>query len=527
MTSANKLLRNAPLIGITCGVIGIVVHVSARGRAYVIVGTRPLDLLLEVVLVSVAVAGAVLIKSAFPRVLVFAAAISFLLEELATPAAPTGGVFALGLAATGSAWALLAVALVARTRQRTAWFWLVPLAAGAIASGPLAAAAWKPDRHGCGDCPNNALALLDSPPWSDAFARWGAIAMLVAAAVALGSVAARRSLYALPEQVATIALSIGITLSMLPRIRHGVDAIPSSTARLLAGVSLAAGALALALPDLQRTRRRAAIRRLATRLAAAPAPGRLGGELARAVGDPTLAIAFPISSGALVDDEGLPVRQPDLAATRIVRGGRHLATVFHAPATFADQDEVASLTRVAGLAIEHERARAEQKAQARELRASRRRLIEASDRERRRLEHDLHDGAQQRLVSLVLSVKSEPAAVAANKALAAVVEQHLQAAIAELRTLTHGLFPSVLTNEGLAPAIEDLELTSTAIVEILELPTRRAPLLVESTAYLAAALAVASAEVFGSAARRQHLGGDRRRSTRRHRVRLARVACPA
>jgi signal transduction histidine kinase len=493
VTSANKLLRNAPLIGITCGVIGIVGHVSARGRAYVIVGTRPLDLLLEVVLVSVAVTGAVLIKSAFPRVLVFAAAISFLLEELATPAAPTGDVFALGLAATGLAWALLAVALVARTRQRTAWIWLVPLAAGAMASGPLAAAAWKPDRHGCGDCPNNALALLDSPPWSDAFARWGAIAMLVAAAVALGSVAARRSLYALPEQVATIALSIGITLSLLPRIRHGVDAVPSSTARLLAGVSLAAGALALALPDLQRTRRRAAIRRLATRLAATPAPGRLGGELAQAVGDPTLAIAFPISSGALVDDEGLPVRQPDLAATRIVRGGRHLATVFHAPATFADQDEVASLTRVAGLAIEHERARAEQKAQARELRASRRRLIEASDRERRRLEHDLHDGAQQRLVSLVLSVKSEPAAAGANKALAA-VEQHLQAAIAELRTLTHGLFPSVLTNEGLAPAIEDLELTSTAIVEILELPTRRAPLLVESTAYLAAVLSVASAE---------------------------------
>ena len=488
-----KLLRNAPLIGITCGVIGIVVHVSARGHAYVIAGTRPLDLLLEVVLVSLAVAGAILIEIAFLRVLVFAAAISFLLEELATPAAATGFVFAIGLAVTGLAWGLLAVALFGHSRRRTAWIWLVPLTVGAIASGPLAAAAWQPDRRGCGDCPNNVLSLLDSPPWSDGFARWGAIAMLMAAAVALGSVAGRRSLYTLPEQGATIALSIGIALSLLPRIRHGVDAVPSPTARLLAGVCLAAGALALALPDLQRARRRAAIRRLATRLAAAPAPGRLGWELARAVGDPTLTLAFPISSGALVDDKGLPVRHPDLAATRIVRGGRHLATVFHAPTTFADQDEVASLTRVAALAIEHERARAEQKAQARELRSSRRRLIEASDRERRRLEHDLHDGAQQRLVSLVLSVKNEPAAVAANGALAA-VEHHLQAAIAELRTLTHGLFPAVLTNEGLAPAIEDLELTSTAIVEILELPTRRAPSLVESTAYLAAALAVASTE---------------------------------
>jgi signal transduction histidine kinase len=249
------------------------------------------------------------------------------------------------------------------------------------------------------------------------------------------------------------------------------------------------------LPDLRRARRRTAIRRLATRLAAAPAPGQLGAELARAVGDPTLTIAFPTSGRALVDDEGVPVCQPGRAATRIVREGRHLATVFHAPGTFADEDEVASLTRVAGLALEHERARAELKAQAHDLRASRRRLVEASDRERRRLEHDLHDGAQQRLVSLLLAVGNSPAAVAANGALAA-VEHHLQAAITELRTLTHGLFPSVLANEGLAPAIEDLELTSTAIVEILELPTRRAPLLVESTAYLAAALAVASAESF-------------------------------
>ena len=172
MTSANKLLRNAPLIGITCGVIGIVVHVSARGRAYVIAGTRPMDLLLEVVLVSLAVTGAILIESAFARVLVFAAGISFLLEELATPAAPTGEVFALGLVVTGLAWGLLVVALFAHSGRRTAWIWLVPLTVGTIASGPLAAAAWKPDRHGCADCPNNALALLDSLPWSDGFARW-------------------------------------------------------------------------------------------------------------------------------------------------------------------------------------------------------------------------------------------------------------------------------------------------------------------------------------------------------------------
>jgi len=70
----------------------------------------------------------------------------------------------------------------------------------------------------------------------------------------------------------------------------------------------------------------------------------------------------------------------------------------------------------------------------------------------------------------------------------------VQAAIAELRALTHGLFPPVLTHEGLGPAIEDLELSSTTLVEILELPMQQAPPLVESTAYLAAALAVASGQ---------------------------------
>jgi signal transduction histidine kinase len=483
------------LIGFACVAAGFVVHVSLGDRAYVIAGIRSADLPLEVVLVLLAVAGAVLIESALQRRLVFAAAIAFLVEELASPAAPTGYVFALGLAATGLAWGFLGVALVTLPgRRRAPWIWLTALTAGAVTAGPIAAATWMPDRHGCADCPVNALAVLDSPRWSDGFARWGAIAMVVAAAaVALGSLVGRRSFHVLPELGAAVALSIGVTISLLPRIRGGVDTVPSPTARLLADLSLAVGALALALPDVQRARRRAAIRGLATRLAAAPAPGRLGAEVARAVGDPTLAVAFPTTGGALVDEEGLPVHQPGREATRIVREGRHLATVFHAAGTFANDDEVASLTRVAGLALEHERARAEQKAQARELRGSRRRLVEASDRERRRLEHDLHDGAQQRLVSLLLAVGSTRTADKATKTALSGVEGHLQAAISELRTLTHGLFPSVLANEGLAAAIEDLELSSTAIVEILELPTEPAPLVVESTAYLAAAVAVASA----------------------------------
>jgi signal transduction histidine kinase len=298
------------------------------------------------------------------------------------------------------------------------------------------------------------------------------------------------------EPVAVLALLIGMGASLLPRIQHGMDGIPQPASRLLAAGALAVAAMALAIPDLQRTRRRAALRRLAARVAAAPAPGQLAGELARAVGDPTVSIAFPTADGPLVDHDGLPLGDSwatGRSVTNIMREGRHLATVAHRAGSLDDDGDVTSLTRMAGLAIEHERARAERTAQLRELRASRRRLVEASDRERRRLEHDLHDGAQQRLVFLLLAMRSTTAPPAAAAKLAD-AEQHLQAAIAELRTLTHGLYPPMLETEGLAPAIEDLELSSTTIVEILELPSHRAPPLVESTAYLAAALAVDSTE---------------------------------
>ena len=489
-----RLVQNVTLVGITCAVMGIVLHVSAHGRAFVLAGSRPIDLIAELFLAAVAGAGALVIASTSTRLLVVTASIMFLLEELASPAAPNRYVFAFGLAAPGLAWGCLAAARAADGRRRTIeWAANALLAIGAVSTGVLAALAWQPDHHGCNDCPANVFALFDSSRWSGDFARWGAVTMLVGAALALEPVVRRRRLTdQVIEQVFLVAFSIGLTIALLPRVRHAAGGFASPAARLVEGMCLAVSALALAFPDLQQLRRRAAIRKLATRLAAAPAPGRLRAELARAVGDPDVSLAFPVGDGALVDSEGLPVHSTGRAATTIMRDGRHLATVFHAPGTFDDDGEVAALTRVAGLVIEHERARAELQAQGLELRASRRRLVEASDRERRRLEHDLHDGAQQQLVSLLVALAGNPATAAARTLTAA--EQHVQAAITKLRTLTHGLFPSVLTNEGLGPAIEDLEMSSSTIVEILELPTQRAPTVVESTAYLAAALAVASAE---------------------------------
>jgi signal transduction histidine kinase len=121
------------------------------------------------------------------------------------------------------------------------------------------------------------------------------------------------------------------------------------------------------------------------------------------------------------------------------------------------------------------------------LSASRARLVEAADTERRRLEHNLHDGAQQRLTALAvrLEIASERARQEPGLAAAAIGEAQteLSLAIDELRKLAHGIHPAVLTRFGLARAIETVAERSTVPIEVLELPLTRVDPAAEATAY--------------------------------------------
>jgi signal transduction histidine kinase len=131
----------------------------------------------------------------------------------------------------------------------------------------------------------------------------------------------------------------------------------------------------------------------------------------------------------------------------------------------------------------------------RELRSSRARLVEAADAERRRIERDLHDGAQQRLASLLLGVKLGRAAdeTAATARLLDTVEAELAAALAELRALAAGVLPPVLADHGLAAAVEDLVGLSPLAVAIEAMPDRRLPERVEAAAYFVISEALANA----------------------------------
>jgi signal transduction histidine kinase len=132
------------------------------------------------------------------------------------------------------------------------------------------------------------------------------------------------------------------------------------------------------------------------------------------------------------------------------------------------------------------------------LQASRARLVDASDTERRRLEHNLHDGAQQRLTALAVrlsifsaSVPHEPALIRASMEQA---EAELALAIDELRELAHGIHPTLLTRGGLATALEKIAGHSMDRVELVELPTIRTDPVAEATAYYVFAEAVTNAQ---------------------------------
>ena len=141
----------------------------------------------------------------------------------------------------------------------------------------------------------------------------------------------------------------------------------------------------------------------------------------------------------------------------------------------------------ASMALEHARLQAEVQAQLEQVRASRARIVEAGDAERRRLERDLHDGAQQRLVTLSLALgMARDRAAKADPELGSLIEsasKEAREALTELRELARGIHPAVLTETGLTGAIQALVERSPVATTITAVPDRRYPAAIEATAY--------------------------------------------
>jgi signal transduction histidine kinase len=250
-------------------------------------------------------------------------------------------------------------------------------------------------------------------------------------------------------------------------------------------------------------RARAAVTRLAVDLGNVAPTGELRDRLAVALRDPGLQVVYWLPGlRRYVDGQGQTVQPPAAAAGRavtpILRSGREVAIVVHDAGLVDGSQLVREIGESARLAVDNERLHAEALAQLEELRASQARIVAAGDAERRRLERDLHDGAQQRLLALSYDLRLARAAAEEHDdprlaALLAAAGEEAGSALDELRDLAHGIFPSVLGDSGLGPALATLADTAPLPVELATVTGERYAASVETTAYVSVAEAIENA----------------------------------
>jgi signal transduction histidine kinase len=228
--------------------------------------------------------------------------------------------------------------------------------------------------------------------------------------------------------------------------------------------------------------------------------------LAERVGDRTLSIAYWLADREIFVDEfgrqvTLPAAGSGRAWTSVEHDGRRVAAIIHEAELDATPELVNAAAAAAALALDNERLKADLRARVEDLRISRARIVEAADAARRRLERDLHDGAQQQLVSLALDLRLLRARLKGSDAVPMVEEisDKLAVALAELRELARGIHPAILVDRGLGPAVQGLADRVPLPVEVdVELDERPAPA-IEAAAYFVVAEALTNVARYAKA----------------------------
>lgn len=230
---------------------------------------------------------------------------------------------------------------------------------------------------------------------------------------------------------------------------------------------------------------------LVVELGNTPGPGELRTALGRALRDPSLRIVYWLPDAErYVDADGTPVDLPEedgeTSVTVVRRDERTIAALLHDPALREEQGLVESVCAAAALALENERLQAELRAHLEELTASRTRIVEAAQAERRRIERDLHDGTQQRLVSVAMTLGLAESRLSDPESAQTVLRDArtgLSEALEDLRQLSHGIYPGILTERGLGPALDELATSSHLPVELTVSLAERLSDRVETAAY--------------------------------------------
>ena len=229
--------------------------------------------------------------------------------------------------------------------------------------------------------------------------------------------------------------------------------------------------------------------------------------LAKTLGDPGLVLAYRVpGERSYIDGSGQPVELPlsdgDRSTAPVEREGRELGMLVYDASLDDDPELVETVAATAAIALDDARLQAESEARLAELRASRERIVAAGDAERRRLERNLHDGAQQRLVSVALQLRMIQSRIRANPELAEELvgsaTEELSQSLEELRELARGIHPAVL-NHGLRAALDSLASRASVATTVSFESPERLPEPVELAAYFVACEALANVAKYAQA----------------------------
>jgi signal transduction histidine kinase len=375
-----------------------------------------------------------------------------------------------------------------------------------------------PDKLDCSECPSNVLLIHSYPSLVSTVAT---ILNLIGAGLVacVLVVLVKRWRRASPAQrrflVPVYSAGVAVLILLIVLVVLQAGGIENDALDALWVASMVPLALVpyLFLGTLVRTRmiQSGAVGELMARLGETPQRGELRDALARALGDPSLELVYWLPEDErFVDGDGhlveLPAPGSGRAVTKVEREGEYVAALVHDGMVHEEQGGyVDAIGAAASLALQNERLEAELRSKVEELRASRQRMLRIGLEERRRLERDLHDGAQQRLVSMALNMRLARARLREDPGSAEDLLDgaagELDSALEELRELARGIHPALLSERGLETALEMLARRAPVPVQLERVPDERLPEAVELVAYFVVAEALTNVAKYAAASR--------------------------